>query len=81
MAIILVPAILRACKMEGKPLPIMSVSNSDLPGRMIGITLCFPNGSNNKSYKYHKKGKVRIKIFLSSIYHPVEHVEKKCFNE
>ena len=58
-----------------------SASNPDFPGRMIGINLCFPNQSNKKSDRYHKRGSGEIMIFLSSIYHPVEHDEHKRFNE
>ena len=47
---------------------------------MIGATLYFSNGSK-KSDKQHKRGKATIYIFLSSIYHPMEHDEKKRFNK
>ena len=70
--IILGPALLRAWNMAVKPPPITSAINSEFPGRMIGVTLCFPNRSNNKLYRYHKRGRGKIKIFLDSIYHPVE---------
>ena len=81
VAIILIPDLQRACNMAGKPPPITSEINSNFHGRMIGVTLCFPNQSNKKLENYHKRGKGTIKIFLSSIYHPVEHDEQKRFNE
>ena len=81
VAIILGPALLRAWDMAGKPPPITSSLNSDFPGRMIGATLCFPNRSNKRADKFHKRGKGNIKIFLASIYHPVDHEDQKRFNE
>ena len=43
---ILVPALLRAYNMAGKPPPITSARNSDFPGRMTGVTLLLPHGYN-----------------------------------
>ena len=65
----------------GKPPPITSDSNSDFPGRMIGITLYFSIRSNNKLDTYHKRGRLIIKIFLASTYHLVEHDDQKRFNK
>ena len=48
---------------------------------MIGVTLWFSKRSNKKADMYHKRGRGRIKIFLGSIYHPVEHDDQKRFNE
>ena len=48
---------------------------------MIDTNLFFPNLSNKKADKYHKRGRVNIKIFLASIYHPVEHDDQKQFNK
>ena len=81
VAIILGPVLLWAWDMTGKPPPITSAPNSDFPGRMIGFTLCFPDGSNKRVDKFHKRGKGKIKIFLASIYHPVDHEDQKRFNE
>ena len=81
VAIILDPALLRAWDMAGKPPPIKSAPNSNLPGHMIGVTLCFPNRSNKRADTFHKRGKGRIKIFLALIYHLVDHEEQKRFNE
>ena len=67
--------------MVGKPPHITSAPNSDFPGRMIGVTLCFPNSSNKRADTFQKRGKGSIKIFLTSIYHPVDHNEHKRFNE
>ena len=63
--------------MAGKPPPITSSPNSDLPGRMIGVTLCFPNRSNKREDTFHKRGNGRIKIFLALIYHLVDHEDQK----
>ena len=81
VAIILGSALLRAWSMAGKPPPITSATNSDFPGQMIGVTLCFLNLSNKKAETFHKRGRGMIKIFLASIYHPVEHDDQKRFNE
>ena len=81
VAIILGPALLRAWNMARKPPPVTSAICSEFPGQMIGITLCFPNRLNNKSDRYHNRGRGKIKIFLASIYHPVEHDYQKRFNE
>ena len=81
VAIILGLALLSAWDMAGKPPPITSASNSDFPGRMIGVTLCFPNRSNKKADRYHKRGRWVIKIFLASVYHTVDHDDQKRFNE
>ena len=67
--------------MAGKPPPITSAINSEFPGRVISVTFFFPNQSNKKLNSYHKRGRGKIKIFLDSIYHPVEHNEQKRFNE
>ena len=67
--------------MAGKPPPITSALNSDFPGRMIGVTLCFPNRSNKNADTYHKRDKGRINIFLALVYHPVDHEGRKRFNE
>ena len=80
-ALILGPALLWAWDMEVKPPPITSASNSDFPGWMISVTLCFSNHSNKKADTYHKNGKGRINIFLDLIYHPVDHEDQKRFNE
>ena len=67
--------------MTGKRPPITSAINSEFPVWMIGITPCFPNLSNKKSNRYHKRGRGKIKIFLASVYHPVGHNDHKQFNE
>ena len=67
--------------MEGKPSPITSAPNSEFPGCMIGVTLCFPYHSNKRAEKFHKRGKEKIKIFLNSIYHPVDQEDQKGFKK
>ena len=67
--------------MARKPPPVTSASNYDFPVWMIVITLCLSNRSNKKVYTYHKKGRWRINIVLAYIYHPVDHDDKKRFNE
>ena len=81
VSIILVPDLLRSWNMAGKPLPITLEINSEFPVQIIGVSLCLPNRSNKPYDKYHNKGKVKIKIFLALIYHPVEHDYQKSFNE
>ena len=67
--------------MSGKPPTITSATISDFPGQMIGVTLCFLNRSNKKVDTFHKRGIGMIKIFLASIYRPVEHDDQKRFNK
>ena len=67
--------------MTVKPPLITSASKSDFPGWMINITLCFSNRSKKQSDTYHKRGKGRIKIFLASIYHRVDHGDQNQSNE
>ena len=81
VAIILGTTLLRAWDMAGKPPPTTSSPNSDLPGQMIGVTLCFPNCSNKRADTLPKRGKGRINIFLASIHHPVDHEDQKRFNK
>ena len=81
VAIILGPALLQAWDMAGKPPPITSDFKSNVPGRMIGVTLCLPKRSNKRADTYHKRGKGRINIFLASIYHPMDHEVQKRFIE
>ena len=78
VAIILGPELLRAWTKAGKPFPITYATVSDFHLWMIGVTFLFPNWSNKKSEIYHRKVKGMIKLFLSSIYHPVGHDEKLC---
>ena len=81
VAIIIGPALIRYCSMSGKTPPITSARNSDFPGHMIGVTLCFLNRSNNILNIYHKKGKRCIKICLCLIHHPMENDDQKRFNK
>ena len=81
VTIILSPALIRAWNMAGKPPPITSEINNEFPGRMIGVTLCFPNRPNKLSDRYHKRGRGMIKIFLAFIYHPVENDYQEWFNK
>ena len=81
VVIILGPALLRAWNMAVKPPPISSAINYEFSGRMIGDTLFFPKRSKNKSDRYHNRGRGMIKIFLDSIYHPVEQDDQKRFNK
>ena len=81
VGIVLGPFLTGIWEKTGKLPPVTSPITSPFPGRMIGITLCFPNGSNRSRDRYHRKAKGEIKIFLCSIYHPVEHDEQKYFND
>ena len=81
VAIILGPDLLMACNMAGKPPLITSAINSELPGRIIGVTLCFSNQSNKSLDKYHKRDRGKINIFLASVSYPVDHDDQKRFNE
>ena len=68
--IILFPELARAWTRLGKLEPITFPINSKFPGRMIGLTLCFPNKSNRSTDTYYRKAKGVIKLFLCSIYNP-----------
>ena len=57
VAFILGPALLQAWNMMWKPPPITSAPNSNFPGRMIGVTLWFPNRSNKRADTFHKRGR------------------------
>ena len=56
-----------------------SKPNSKYPGRMIVVTLSFPNQSNRKSDTFSKKAKGNVKLFICSAYHPYEHAEQIKF--
>ena len=58
VAIILGPTLLRDWKMAWKPLTITSDINFEFPGRMIGVSLCFPTDqtSHNTSTTRGAKG-------------------------
>ena len=73
VAIILGPALVQACTIEGKPPPITSPSNSEFPGIMIGVTLRSPNSSNRSTDTYYLKDKGYMQFLLCSFNHPVEH--------
>ena len=75
--IIFGPALTQAWTRAGKLKPITSPENSKFPGRIIGITLSFPNFSNRRKDTYNRKAKGYIKLFLCSVYHPYEADEQK----
>ena len=56
-----------AWERAGKPTPLQSSPSSKLPGRIIGVTLSFPEISNHPKERYHHKAKGYIKLFLCSI--------------
>ena len=77
--IILCPELARAWTRAGKLEPITSPINSKFPGRMIGLTPCFPNKLNRSNETYHRKAKGVIKLFLCSIYHQHNKFEQNEF--
>ena len=77
--IILNPEMTQVWARAGKLKPLTSLPASFFPGRMIGITLCFPNGSNRPMDTYRRKAKGVIKVFLCSIYHPYKPEEQQQF--
>ena len=48
----------------------------EVPGRIIGVTLSFPNASNRRKDRYRRTAKGSIKLFLCSVYHPYDHAEQ-----
>ena len=81
ITIILGLALIQAWTRVGKPPPITSSSKSKFPGRIIGVTLSFPNRPNKSTNTYHWKAKGDMKVFLWSIYHLVDHADQNMFNE
>ena len=77
--IILGPDLTCAWARAGKLTPLQSSPSSKFPGRIIGITLSFPNVSNRPKDRYHHKVKGSIKLFLCSIYHPHDRAEHREF--
>lgn len=77
--IILGPDLTQAWDRAGKLKPLTSSPTSRYPGRMIGVTLGFPNFSNRPGDTYHRKAKGWIKIFLCSVYHPYDADEQLEF--
>ena len=77
--IILGPDLTQAWKRAGKLEPITSSPTSRFTGRMIGVTLSFPNFSNRPRDTYHRRAKGSIKLFLWSVYHPCDTEEQKEF--
>ena len=68
--IILNPALTQEWARAGKLNPVISSPVSKFSGRMIGVTLSFPNFSNRPTNTFKRKAKGSIKLFLCSIYHP-----------
>ena len=81
IAIILGLALIRAWMRAAKPTPIISPPNSKYTGRMIGVTLSFPNMPNRSTDTYYQKAKCDIKLLLCLIYHPVKCADEKEINE
>ena len=77
--IILGPDLTQAWTRAGKLEPITYSPTSWFPGRMIGVTLSFPNFSNRPSDTYHWRAKGQIKLFLCSVYHPCDAEAQKEF--
>ena len=77
--IILGPDLTQAWTRAGKLEPITYSPTSRFPGRMIGVTLSFPNFSNRPRDTYHRRAKGSIKLFLCSVYHPCNAEEQKDF--
>ena len=74
--IILGPDLTRAWARAGKLEPLVSSPSSKFPGRIIGVTLSFPNASNRRKDRYRRTAKGSIKLFLCSVYHPYDHAEQ-----
>ena len=77
--IILNPALTKAWARTGKLTPLTSSPTSKFPGQMIGLTLSFPNKSNQTTDTYHQRAIGLIKILLCSVYHPYDFEEQKDF--
>ena len=71
----------KAWSRAGKLPPITSNNSPNLSGRMIGVTICFPCRSNRPKDAYTRETNKSIRIFICSIYHPVEHDGQKLFND
>ena len=71
----------KAWTRAGKLPPITSDKSLNFSGRMIGVTICFPCRSNQPKDAYSREKNKSIRIFICSIYYPVEHDEQKLFND
>ena len=76
VAIFLSPEFASAYKNAGAPEPTTTPNSGEFSGRFIGVPLLFNNYDD-----YGKKLKGNLKIFLTSIYHPVLFKEQKDFNK
>ena len=77
--IILGPDLTQAWVRAGKLAPISSKLSKVFAGKIIGLTLSFPNKSNRPKDKYYRKARSNIKLFLCSIYHSHKHEEQLDF--
>ena len=77
--IILGPDMTHTWTRAGKLAPVHSSLMSKFPGRILGVTLSFPNASNRPSDTYHQRAKDSIELFLCSIYHPFDPKEQTEF--
>ena len=77
--IILCPQIAQSWTQAGKLEPITSSVDSKFPGRIIGLTLCFPNKSNRLTDTYHRRAKGVIKLFYIQFIIRMMLTNKKSF--
>jgi len=78
VAIILSPVLVSAWKRAGAMSAMTSSVGSNFLGRMIGISLSFPNIRTRHGKAQRISG--RINMFLASIYQPVDLEEQVLFN-
>ena len=74
--IILSPMLIKAWEREGSPPPITAAGDTHAIGRIIGVTVSFPRFDLQ-----NRKLKGKIKILITSAYHPVEPSEQILFND
>ena len=80
VVVILNSVLTKAWSRAGIIPPITSDNSLNVSGRMIRVTICFHCRSNRPKDAYIRETNKSIKIFICSIYHPVEHDEQKLFN-
>ena len=75
VAIILSPVAIDAWREAGSKPPITTIMESLFAGRFIGVKLSFP-----KFKKWGRRKRGYLKLFIASIYHPVDETEYEEFN-
>ena len=74
--IILLPTAVIAWREAFSKPPITTLLESSFTGMFVGVKLSFP-----KVYQWGKRKMGYLKLFLASVYHPVDDTEHEGFND